>query len=268
MTVTASDDTIPAAPTNATSVRRVGVCRYAPAVDASLPTRAAALAGLRARALVCTRCRELAATRTQVVFGSGPPDSDLMFVGEAPGATEDRDGIPFVGASGRLLDKLLAQIGRSREDVAVVNVLKCRPPGNRNPLAVEIDNCREYLFGQLDLMQPTVVCTLGNYATRLLRASPEGITKVHGLQEIRVIGPRAVWLYPLFHPAAALYAPANLQLLRADVARIPELLALGPPAQPEPEAQPEPKPEVAPVPAPDPRDPSLYSDGDGQLGLF
>ena len=237
-------------------------------MDASPPTRAAALAGLRARALVCTRCPKLAATRTQVVFGSGPPDSDLMFVGEAPGATEDRDGVPFVGASGRLLDKLLAQIGRSRDDVAVVNVLKCRPPGNRNPLAGEIENCREYLFGQLDLMQPTVVCTLGNYATRLLRASPDGITKLHGREEIRVIGPRAVRLYPLFHPAAALYAPANLQLLRADVARIPELLALGPPAQPEPQPPREPTPEVPAVPAPDPRDAPPRSDGDGQLGLF
>jgi len=191
-----------------------------------------------------------------------------MFVGEAPGATEDQDGVPFVGASGRLLDKLLALIGRSRDDVAVVNVLKCRPPGNRNPLAGEIENCREYLFGQLDLMQPTVVCTLGNYATRLLRASSEGITKLHGREEIRVIGPRAVRLYPLFHPAAALYAPANLQLLRADVARIPELLALGPPAQPEPQPQPEPTPEVPAVPAPDPRDAPPRSDGDGQLGLF
>lgn len=202
------------------------------------------------------------------MFGSGPPDSDLMFVGEAPGATEDRDGVPFVGASGRLLDKLLAQIGRSRDDVAVVNVLKCRPPGNRNPLAGEIENCREYLFGQLDLMQPTVVCTLGNYATRLLRASPDGITKLHGREEIRVIGPRAVRLYPLFHPAAALYAPANLQLLRADVARIPELLALGPPAQPQPQPPREPTPEVPAVPAPDPRDAPPRSDGDGQLGLF
>jgi uracil-DNA glycosylase family 4 len=218
--------------------------------------------------MVCTRCPKLAATRTQVVFGSGPPDADLMFVGEAPGATEDREGVPFVGASGRLLDKLLAEIGFTRDQVAVVNVLKCRPPDNRNPLAGEIENCQDYLFGQLELMRPIVVCTLGNFATKLLRGSTEGITKVHGQPEVRVIGPRAVRLYPLFHPAAALYTPSNVELLRADVARIPELLALGPPEQPVAEPAPEPVlvPEVAAEPAPpEPDAPAL---ADGQLGLF
>ncbi|MCW3013563.1 MAG: uracil-DNA glycosylase [Solirubrobacterales bacterium] len=235
-------------------------------MPASSQTRASALRELRDRASVCTRCPKLAATRTQVVFGSGPPDADLMFVGEAPGATEDRDGIPFVGAAGRLLDKLLAEIGLTRDDVAVVNILKCRPPDNRNPLAGEIENCQEYLFGQLELMQPTVVCTLGNFATRLLRGSTEGITKVHGHPEVRVIGPRAVRLYPLFHPAAALYTPSNVELLRADMARIPELLALGAPEQPVPATEPEPSVAAElPVPAGGAVPASV---DDRQLGLF
>ncbi len=231
-------------------------------------TRASALNELRAQALGCVRCPQLAATRTQVVFGSGPPDADLMFVGEAPGATEDRDGVPFVGASGRLLDRLLGEIGLCREDVAVVNVLKCRPPENRNPQRTEIENCREYLFGQLELMQPIVVCTLGNFATKLLRGSNEGITQLRGREEVRTIGPRAVRLYPLFHPAAALYTPSNVELLRADVARIPELLALGPPDQPPP-----PEPEVVAEPETLPADVEVEVEAevaaeDPQLGLF
>src|SRR5436309_11593597 len=156
-------------------------------------------------ASACTRCPQLASTRQTVVFGSGDADSDLMFVGEAPGANEDRLGLPFVGQAGRLLDQLLGEIGLSRPEVFVVNVLKCRPPGNRDPLPQEIDNCQGYLFRQLELIEPRVVCTLGNFATKLLRGDPTGITRLHGRAEERVIGPRAVRLYPLYHPAAALY---------------------------------------------------------------
>ena len=117
----------------------------------------------------------------------------------------------------------------------MVNVLKCRPPGNRDPLPQEIDNCQDYLFRQLELIQPKVVCTLGNFATKLLRADPStGITKLHGREEVRVIGPRAVRLFPIYHPAAALYTRSLLDTLRADFARLPELLALDPPPQPEP----------------------------------
>ena len=165
------------------------------------------------------RCPQLAATRTTVVFGSGNADADLMFVGEAPGANEDKQGLPFVGQAGRLLDTLLGEIGLTRGDVFVANVLKCRPPGNRDPLPQEIDTCQDYLFRQLELIEPKVVCTLGNFATKLLRGDLTGITRLHGREELRQIGPRRVRLYPLFHPAAALYTPAMLATLRADFAR-------------------------------------------------
>src|SRR5919197_1529144 len=170
-------------------------------------------------ASACTRCPQLASTRQTVVFGSGNADADLMFVGEAPGTNEDRLGLPFVGQAGRLLDQLLGEIGLSRPDVFVVNVLKCRPPGNRDPLPQEIDACQGYLFRQLELIEPRVVCTLGNFATKLLRGDPgSGITRLHGRQEVRQLGPRTVRLYPLYHPAAALYTPAMLNTLREDFA--------------------------------------------------
>jgi DNA polymerase len=142
-------------------------------------------------ARACTRCPELAQTRTQVVFGAGNADADLMFVGEAPGANEDTQGLPFVGQAGKLLNELLGEIGMSREDVFVGNVLKCRPPGNRDPLPGEIESCQSWLFRQLELIQPRVVCTLGNFSTKLLRGDPTGITRLHGTPEIVVIGPRA-----------------------------------------------------------------------------
>src|SRR3954466_6540344 len=191
-------------------------------------------------ASACTRCPQLAATRTTVVFGSGNADADLMFVGEAPGRSEDEQGLPFVGQAGKLLSELLGGIGLARSDVFVANTLKCRPPGNRDPLPQEIANCQEYLFRQLELIQPRVVCTLGNFATKLLRADPTGITRLHGRDEVRVVGPRAVRLYPLYHPAAALYTRSLLDTLRDDFARIPELLALAPPEQPAPPAPPPP----------------------------
>src|SRR3954449_1151607 len=219
------------------------------------------------QARTCQLCPQLASTRHTVVFGSGNADADLMFVGEAPGANEDQQGLPFVGQAGRLLDQLLSEIGLTRQDVFVANVLKCRPPGNRDPLPQEIDACQDYLYRQLELIEPKVVCTLGNFATKLLRGDMTGITRLHGRDELRQIGPRVVRLYPLFHPAAALYTPAMLATLRADFARIPELLAKPAPEQPEPVA-PEPVPEVeSVVPEPElvlvPDDP-----GDEQLGLF
>ena len=184
----------------------------------------------------CTRCPEFVATRTQVVFGAGNADADLMFVGEAPGANEDRMGRPFVGQAGKLLDQLLAEVGLERGDVFISNVLLCRPPGNRDPHPVEIENCQEYLFREIEHIEPRVVCTLGNFATKLLRDDNAGITRVHGRDEVRVIGMRAVRLYPLYHPAAALYTPRMLEVLREDFARIPELLARPTPPQPEPPA--------------------------------
>jgi uracil-DNA glycosylase len=218
----------------------------------------------------CMKCPQLASTRTKVVFGAGNADADLMFVGEAPGANEDKLGLPFVGQAGKLLDKLLEEIGLARSEVWICNVLKCRPPGNRDPLPGEIDACQDYLFRQVELIQPRVVCTLGNFATKLLRADPAtGITRLHGHEEVRQLGPRAVRLYPLYHPAAALYTPSMLEILRADFQRIPELLALPAPEQPEPvEAEPvvpEPEVVVEAATAEAEAEPELHP---SQLGLF
>ena len=229
---------------------------------ASAAERREELKAVFQQASACTRCPQLASTRTTVVFGSGNADADLMFVGEAPGANEDKQGLPFVGQAGRLLEQLLNEIGLSRSDVFIANVLKCRPPGNRDPLPQEIESCQEYLYRQLELIEPLVVCTLGNFSTKLLRGDPLGITRLHGRAETRRIGPRTVRLYPLFHPAAALYTPSMLATLREDFARIPELLALPAPEQPEPE----PELVMAAVEA-EPSEPEAPAEPD-QLGLF
>ena len=216
------------------SCRRAG--GYHRPVPPSKDERREALKAVYHQALGCTNCPQLAATRTTVVFGNGNADADLMFVGEAPGANEDRQGLPFVGQAGKLLDTLLGEIGLARGDVFVCNVLKCRPPGNRDPHPAEVEACQSYLLSQVELIQPRVICTLGNFATKLLRGDPAGIMRLHGRDEVRVIGCRAVRLYPLFHPAAALYTPANVDVLRSDFARIPDLLGrtvpVVPPAPP------------------------------------
>jgi uracil-DNA glycosylase len=208
--------------------------RGMPVEDSERPAseRREALKHVLAQARSCVRCPELAATRRTVVFGSGNADADLMFVGEAPGASEDEQGIPFVGRAGKLLDKLLEEIGLSRAEVFVCNTLKCRPPGNRDPLPVELDNCQEYLHRQVALIRPSVICTLGNFSTKLLRRDPTGITRLHGQVEVISLGARTVRLYPIYHPAAALYTPRMLETLREDFARLPGLLALGAPDQP------------------------------------
>ena len=200
----------------------------------------------------CSKCR-LAQGRTQVVFGSGSSHAELMFVGEAPGFHEDKQGIPFVGQAGKLLERLLAGIGLQREDVYIANVLKCRPPGNRDPQPDEIESCEPHLFRQIELIEPAVIATLGNFATKLLSGRPLGITRVHGQEQRLTIAGRNVLLYPLYHPAAALYTPAMMKVLESDFARLPELLG-GP--EPAPLAEPEPAPlVVAAAPA-------------EQLGLF
>ena len=235
----------------------------------SVPTAAERREELKAaylQARACSRCPQLAQTRTQVVFGAGNADADLMFVGEAPGRQEDEQGRPFVGRAGKLLDELLADIGMRRDEVFITNVLRCRPPGNRDPHPVEIENCQEWLFKTIELVQPYMICTLGNFATKLLRGEPTGITRLHGRPEERRVGPRVVRLYPLFHPAAALYTPANVEILRQDFRRIPELLALGAPLQPE-----VPDPSVDPVPDDELPPPEAPEDGGEQavqLGLF
>ncbi|ADB51312.1 uracil-DNA glycosylase [Conexibacter woesei] len=237
-------------------------------------------------ASTCTLCA-LSETRQTVVFGAGNADADLMFVGEAPGANEDRGGLPFIGQAGRLLDKLLQEVGLERADVFIANVLKCRPPGNRDPRPTEIATCRDYLHRQVELIEPKVICTLGNFSTKLLRDDPTGISRVHGQPEVHVLGRRAVRIFPIFHPAAALYTPSMLDTLRADFAQLPGLLALDPPEQPAaevfepvPEAEPD-EPdgapeevaseEVAPVDPQAPEDAAASEVApvdDRQLGLF
>jgi DNA polymerase len=211
----------------------------------------------------CRRC-PLAESRTNVVFGAGHADADLMFVGEAPGANEDRMGLPFVGQAGKLLDRLLGEIGLERGQVFIANVLKCRPPGNRDPQPGEIEACQDYLLRQVALIEPKVVCTLGNFSTKLLRGDNTGITRLHGHDEVRTLGERAVRLYPLYHPAAALYTPSMLEVLRADFSRIPGLLAQPAPEQPEELEVPEPEVEVSPGPPVA----AMAAAEDEQLGLF
>ncbi|MFI4984827.1 MAG: uracil-DNA glycosylase [Solirubrobacterales bacterium] len=233
--------------------------------------RREALKEVFAQAQACVRCSELAATRKTVVFGAGNADAELMFVGEAPGASEDEQGLPFVGRAGKLLDQLLGEIGMERKDVWICNVLKCRPPGNRDPLPLEIENCQDYLLRQVELIQPTVICTLGNFSTKLLRGDPTGITRLHGQPEVITLGRRAVRLYPIYHPAAALYTPRMLETLREDFSRLPQLLGSGAPEQPPPAGPdmlevPE-VPDLEDVAASGPESQQRGAEAD-QLGLF
>ncbi len=210
--------------------------------------RRQALVQLYREVASCARC-PLAETRTKAVFGAGNADADLMFVGEAPGAEEDRQGLPFVGRAGQLLSELLGEIGLTREDVFIANVLKSRPPGNRDPLPVEIEACKPYLWRQIELIEPRVIATLGNFATKLLSGNPAGITRVRGTPQIHELGGRTVFLFPLLHPAAALRTPAMKETLREDFAALPALLT-----------------EVLPEPEPDPD--LLEPDPADQLDLF
>ncbi len=218
------------------------------AVVAAEAVAAAELNAYAAEIADCTRCG-LSQGRTQVVFGVGNPDADLMFVGEAPGFHEDKQGYPFVGQAGKLLDQLLGGISLLRDDVYIANVIKCRPPGNRDPMPDEIEACESHLFRQVELIKPRLVGTLGNFATKLLSGKQLGITRVHGQEQQVTLGGRGVLLYPLYHPAAALYTPAMLRVLQEDFARIPELLGR------------------VVVPAPEP-EPLLVAEPAVQLGLF
>ena len=194
----------------------------------------------------CHDC-PLKETRTKLVFGAGNADADVMFVGEAPGQQEDLQGIPFVGRAGQLLNELLAEIGLDRRDVFINNVLLCRPPGNRDPLPAEIAECEPHLMERIRLIEPKVICTLGNFATKLLSGQPTGITRQRGRPQERELGGRRVVLFPLFHPAAALRTPAVKQQLREDIHRLPELIAqhvAAPPAEDEPEGPAGPAPQL------------------------
>lgn len=200
---------------------------------------------LRRTAESCTACR-LAETRTHVVFGVGAPDADLMFVGEAPGKNEDLQGEPFVGAAGRLLDQLMAEVGIDRERTYIANVLKCRPPGNRDPQPDEIEACKGYLRRQLELVDPVVVVTLGNFATKLLLRTEVGITRLRGQSYPWW---RSKTLIPTYHPAAALRGGDRItDLMRFDFGLMRSALdAAAAGGGPPPEPGHAPTPEVGPT---------------------
>jgi DNA polymerase len=187
---------------------------------------AGALAGIAKVASTCTLCR-LAGGRKNVVFGMGNPAADLMFVGEGPGEQEDLQGLPFVGRSGQLLDRLvLEEMGLTRQDFYIANTVKCRPPGNRDPLPDEIEACWPYLEKQLELINPRVVVTLGNFATKSLLATAEGISRLRG----RVYPYRGAQLVPTFHPSAALRGGGQVVAqIRADLVRAKEALGAAQP---------------------------------------
>lgn len=220
----------------------------------STEARRVKLVELRDVALGCTKC-DLAQTRTNVVFGYGDPDADLMIVGEGPGQREDEQGLPFVGRSGQLLDELLAEIGLTRDDNTYIgNVVKCRPPGNRDPRPDEIDACADYLRDQLRLVDPKVVLTLGNFASKLLLRTKTGITKLRG-QAYEWWGR---FLVPTFHPAAALRGSAQvLEAMRYDLGLVRQVVegTLSRSSEPAETASTE------PTPADEPDQPD-------QLGLF
>ncbi len=245
----------------------------------------AALKALHHEIEACTGC-PLHESRTKAVPGEGDPHADLMFVGEAPGYHEDQQGRPFVGQAGKLLDRLLASIGLTRDQVFIANVLKSRPPNNRDPQPDEIAACTPYLWRQIELIRPKVVCTLGNHATKLLTGSQRGITKVHGVPQATEINGVRLYLYPIFHPAAALYTPSMLTVLGQDFARLPQLLTQSPAAaggpeaaaesrrDAEPDADPGAKPASPPTEpaaeaaAPESRPASATEGAAEQLGLF
>jgi uracil-DNA glycosylase family 4 len=213
-------------------------------VSASVEQRREALIELYREVEGCTRC-PLYAERTRAVFGAGNADADLMFVGEAPGAEEDRQGLPFVGRAGQLLNTLLEEIGMRRDDVFIANILKSRPPGNRDPQPEEIEACWPYLERQIELIQPRVIATLGNFATKRITGNPTGITRCCGVPQQHELAGCSLFVFPLFHPAAALRTPSVLERLREDFAKLPGLLA-------EPLPEPEPPVAVEAVEEPDP----------------
>ena len=167
----------------------------------------------------CTKC-PLARSRANAVPGDGPESARLMFVGEAPGGQEDREGSPFVGPAGRFLNELLEQAGIRREDVFITNIVKCRPPGNRDPMPSEIEACRDHLVGQIAAIGPAAVCTLGSPALRTLVDPKLSIGRVHGTSQ-----PRGGILYvPLYHPAAAIHNPSLRRTIIEDMAKVAPML--------------------------------------------
>jgi uracil-DNA glycosylase family 4 len=214
----------------------------------------------------CHRC-DLGYTRTRLVFGVGDPNARVMFIGEAPGKNEDLQGEPFVGAAGNLLDELLAHAGLKRSDVYIANILKCRPPGNRDPEALEIETCTPFLREQIRVIEPEMLVTLGNFATRFVLHTDAGITRLRGT--VQSAGRFTV--LPIFHPAAAIYDRTKRDILFADFARLRELLDRTSAAVPNPDAlEPGPEPTlVSPEDVvEDPEAPGPRSCGAEQETLF
>ena len=189
------------------------------AADPDALSRRSELAAYATETSACTRCR-LSSGRTQVVFGVGDPAADLMFVGEAPGFHEDKQGYPFVGQAGKLLDKLLAGIGLTRENVYIANVIKCRPPGNRNPEPDEVEQCEPFLFRQIDTVKPKVIVALGKFGAQTLLRTLEPISRLRG----RVYDYRGAKLVPTFHPAYLLRNPSSKREVWEDMKLVRELL--------------------------------------------
>jgi len=183
-------------------------------------TAADALVAVRTEIGDCTRCKLHAQGRKQIVFGVGNPEADLMFVGEAPGADEDAQGIPFVGRAGQLLTKIIEAIGLKREDVYIANVIKCRPPGNRNPEQDEVDTCEPFLFQQIDIIKPKAIVALGTFAARALLRTLDPISRLRG----RVYDYRGAKLIPTFHPAYLLRNPASKREVWEDMKVVRTLL--------------------------------------------
>jgi uracil-DNA glycosylase family 4 len=182
---------------------------------------AEALHGVRAEIGDCTRCKLHGLGRRQIVFGVGNPEADLMFVGEAPGADEDLQGIPFVGRAGQLLTKIIEAIDLKREDVYIANVIKCRPPGNRNPEQDEVETCEPFLFQQIDIVKPKVIVALGKFAAQALLRTLDPISRLRG----RVYNYRGAKLVPTFHPAYLLRNPASKRETWEDMKVVRKLLA-------------------------------------------
>jgi uracil-DNA glycosylase len=181
---------------------------------------AEALVAVRTEIGDCTRCKLHAQGRRQIVFGVGNPEADLMFVGEAPGGDEDIQGIPFVGRAGQLLTKIIEAIDLKREDVYIANVIKCRPPGNRNPEQDEVETCEPFLFQQIDIIKPKVVVALGTFAARALLRTLDPISRLRG----RVYDYRGAKLIPTFHPAYLLRNPASKREVWEDMKVVRRLL--------------------------------------------
>lgn len=211
----------------------------------------AALAQAAIRALTCTRCPALVASRTQVVWGGGDARAAVLVVADAPGAREDELGSPLIGQARQLLDDGLADAGLRSADLWLTSLVKCRPPGGRDPSPGEVANCQDHLLAAVERVRPVVVVALGEAVTKVLRGEATPIRACHGREEARLLGAAPVWLYPVFHPVAAAYGAGTTRQLRADLARLPELVARGAPA-------------LAPVPE---RVPEVVV-APGQLGLF